>query len=42
LRKLTEEAKAASEAEDKRLYGGPIDAADTIITREMMRYGPRP
>lgn len=42
LRRLTEDAKAASEAEDKRLYGGPIDAADTIITREMMRYGPRP
>jgi hypothetical protein len=42
LRKLTEDAKAASEAQDTRLYGGPIDAADTIITREMMRYGRRP
>ena len=42
LRKLTEEARAASEREDKRLYGGPIDGPDTIITREMMRYGRRP
>jgi hypothetical protein len=42
LRKLTEDAKAAGEAEDRRLYGGPIDGPDTIITREMMRYGRRP
>ena len=42
LRYITEKAKAASDAEQTRLYGGPIDAADAIVTREMMRYGPRP
>lgn len=42
LRKITEDAKAAAEAEDKRLYGGPIDGPQTILTREMLRYGKRP
>ena len=42
LRKITEDAKAASEAEDKKRYGGPIDGADTILTRDMLRYGNRP
>jgi hypothetical protein len=42
LRGIIEGATAASEAEETRLYGGPIDAADALVTREMMRYGPRP
>lgn len=42
LRRLTEEAHAASAAEEQRLYGGPIDGPQTILTREMMRYGRRP
>lgn len=42
LRGITEAAARSSETQQARLYGGPIDAADTIITREMMRYGPRP
>lgn len=42
LRAIEHEAKAANEAEEMRLYGGPIEAADVLVTREMMRYGPRP
>lgn len=40
LRAITEEAKAADEAEEKRLYGGPIDGPDTILMRDMLRYRP--
>lgn len=42
LRKLTDDAREASDAEDKKLYGGPVDGPDTILTREMMRYGQTP
>lgn len=42
LRRLEEQHKLATENEQKILYGGPIDAADTIITREMLRYGNTP
>ena len=33
------QAKAQQEASDKRLYNGPIDAANTIVTRDVLRYG---
>lgn len=42
LRAITEEAKEANSREETRLYGGPIEAADKLVMREMMRYGPRP
>lgn len=39
---ITREARAQREATEKFLYGGPIDGPETIITRDIMRYGKTP
>lgn len=38
LHEIVSLAHDQNEAEDTALYGGPIDAADTLITRAMLRY----
>ena len=40
LRALTEEARAADEARETELYGGPIEGPDKILMRDMLRYRP--
>lgn len=39
LRAIRDAARRASLAEDKQLYGGPINAPETLLTREALRYG---
>jgi hypothetical protein len=39
LKAITDAAREAREAHDRDIYGGPIDAADTILTRDILRYG---
>ncbi len=39
LKTITNSARAESDARDRQLYGGPVDAASTILTRDALRYG---
>jgi hypothetical protein len=38
---IISEARASTEAGDQQLYGGPVDGPETILTRDMLRYGQR-
>jgi hypothetical protein len=42
LNVIIQEARSNAMAEEKRVYGGPIDGPQTILTRDMLRYGKRP
>ena len=39
LRDIIKSARASSDANDIDLYGGPIDGPQTILTRDILRYG---
>lgn len=39
LRDIVKSARASSDANDIELYGGPIDGPQTILTRDILRYG---
>ena len=39
LRDIVKSARASSDANDTELYGGPIDGPQTILTRDILRYG---
>ena len=41
LRDIVKSARARSDANDIDLYGGPIDGPQTILTRDILRYGSR-